>query len=222
MVPLIDDDGSASDKKPAAKQIYYAIRQCDSLRAPAIFLHWDDCSFYVDNDENEDDVVFAKFDKVVDAVTYITLKTSIPLVDSGDMITYQEPRARKMPLQDAKPAAPSTASAPINALPVARVDNENSKTRIVAATVTLKDVSFDVRAPKIALLKGAPPPACTTLDSAKAATGPPTTPLILDWENKFQMMKDFKEEFGSCELSVIKKCQSEKYIGLYAWVRMVH
>jgi hypothetical protein len=217
MAPLIDDDDWASDKKPAAKQIYYAIRQCDSLRAPAIFLHWDDCSFYVDNDENEDDVVFAKFDKVVDAVTYITLKTSIPLANSGDLVAYQE-----HDLQDVKPAAQSTASAPANTSPVARVDSENSKTQTVAATVTLKDVSFHVRAPEIALLKSAPPPASTTLDSAKAAPESPTTPLILNWENKFQMMQDFKEEYGSCELPVIKKNESEKYKGLYGWVRMAH
>ena len=222
MATSIDDNGSASDQKPAAKQIYYAIRQCDSLRAPAIFLHWDDCSFYVDNDENEDDVVYAKFDKVVDAVTYITSKTSTPLVDSGDLVAYQEHGARKKPLQDVKPAAPSTASAPTNAAPVARVDSENnSKTRTVAATVTLKDVSFSVTAAWKALLKRAPPPASTTLDSAaKAVPEPPITPMILNWEHNFQMMKGFKEEYGSCDLPIIKKHQSEKYEGLYAWVRV--
>jgi hypothetical protein len=233
MAPLIDDDDSASDKKPAAKQIYYAIRKCDSLRAPAIFLHWDDCSFYVDNDENED-VDFAKFDKVVDAVAYITLKTSIPLVDSGDLVAYQEPDARKKPLQDLKTAAQSTASAPANAAPVARVDSENSKTR--AGTDTLKNISIHVRAPEIALLKTAPLPASTTLDSSKVAFQDGDL-RKLTWENEFQMMKDggsrelnweykfqmmiaFKEEYGSCELPVIKKHRSEKYKGLYSWVRI--
>jgi hypothetical protein len=31
----------------------YAIRKSDTLRTRAIFLYWEDCSFYVDNEEKE-------------------------------------------------------------------------------------------------------------------------------------------------------------------------
>jgi hypothetical protein len=232
MAPLIDDGDSVSDKKPAAKRIYYAIRQCDSLKAPAIFLDWDDCSFYVDQNENEGVVDFAKFDKVVDAVTYITLKKSTLLVDSGVLVAYPEPDAKKKPLQDVKPAARSTASAPAKAAPVAQVESENSTTGTVAATATLKDVSIPLGTLEKDLLKAAPPPASTTLHSAEVAPQILTTPFPskfqyggsreLNWEHKFQMMKEFKEEYGSCELPVIAKHQSEKYKGIYTWVRMAH
>jgi hypothetical protein len=70
MPPSIDDE-PASDTKPPAKRMYYAIRKCDSLKAPAIFLHWDDCSFYVDDDENEVRVEYQSFDQMAEAIKYI-------------------------------------------------------------------------------------------------------------------------------------------------------
>jgi hypothetical protein len=69
-----DDCEPASDKKPPAKRQFYAIRKCDSLKAPAIFLHWDDCCFYVDNEENDGRVDYQTFDVITDAFKYITIQ----------------------------------------------------------------------------------------------------------------------------------------------------
>jgi hypothetical protein len=71
MLPLIDDEPASGDTKPAAKQRYHAIRKCDSLKAPSIFLHWDDCSFYVDEEENDVQVEYQSFDLISEAVKYI-------------------------------------------------------------------------------------------------------------------------------------------------------
>jgi hypothetical protein len=50
---------------------FHAIRKCDSLKAPAIFLDWEDCSFYLDQDENDGKVEYQAFDVVMEALEYI-------------------------------------------------------------------------------------------------------------------------------------------------------
>jgi hypothetical protein len=50
---------------------YYAIRVCNSLKAPAIFLDWGDCSFYIDQEENETYVDYQMFAVMSQAVDYI-------------------------------------------------------------------------------------------------------------------------------------------------------
>jgi hypothetical protein len=76
MAPLIDYyDAAASDaRKHSAKRLYHAVRKCDSLKAPAIFFAWEDCNFYVNNDENECVADWKSFAQLVDAVKYLTLK----------------------------------------------------------------------------------------------------------------------------------------------------
>jgi hypothetical protein len=60
-------------KKPArnAKIRYYAIRKCDSLKAPAIFLSWEDCQFYVQAKENEETPEYEEFESLQGANKYI-------------------------------------------------------------------------------------------------------------------------------------------------------
>jgi hypothetical protein len=59
-------------KKPTKPQHQiFAIRKCDSLKAPAIFFAWEDCEFYVDDEENEGVVDFKGFDLVLDAIKWI-------------------------------------------------------------------------------------------------------------------------------------------------------
>jgi hypothetical protein len=59
-------------KKPTKPQHQiFAIRKCDSLKAPAIFFAWEDCEFYVDEEENEGVVDFKGFDLVLDAIKWI-------------------------------------------------------------------------------------------------------------------------------------------------------
>jgi hypothetical protein len=62
---------SASDKNPPA-QLFYAVRKCDHLMAPAIFLHWEDCCFYVDIKENRGHVDYHPFELITDAIKYVT------------------------------------------------------------------------------------------------------------------------------------------------------
>jgi hypothetical protein len=59
-------------KKPAKPQHeYFAIRKCDSLKAPAIFFAWEDCEFYVEEAENDGVVEFKGFDLILDATEWI-------------------------------------------------------------------------------------------------------------------------------------------------------
>jgi hypothetical protein len=78
---VAEDHEEEEPKKPAAKPItpsssfhkFYAIRKCHALKAPAIFLDWNDCNFYVEQDEheNQDDVEYKTFDVMRNAMEYI-------------------------------------------------------------------------------------------------------------------------------------------------------
>jgi hypothetical protein len=65
------------DKKPAAKELqsistFYAIRKSDALKTPAIFLCWEDCSFYIDKDEKEPTPSeYQEFETLDEATEYI-------------------------------------------------------------------------------------------------------------------------------------------------------
>ena len=61
---------------------FYAIQRCGSLESPVIFTNWNDCSYYVEqmnNDEGDDgrvnddhdDVLYKEFDNIIDAVQFI-------------------------------------------------------------------------------------------------------------------------------------------------------
>ena len=64
---------SKTDENPAAKR-FWAIRACSSLQAPAIFTAFEDCSFYLDESENDNGGIpaeFESFDTISQAVAYI-------------------------------------------------------------------------------------------------------------------------------------------------------
>ena len=67
MAPLTPHNHQPPDKRP-----YYVIGKCDALKAPAIFLDWEDCSFYVDQNENDCQVQVQSFDQIMDAIGYLT------------------------------------------------------------------------------------------------------------------------------------------------------
>lgn len=88
MPPLIDDNNdnnkpTASDKKPPAKRLFYAVRKCEALKAPAIFLDWDDCCFYVNIKENDGPVDYQTFDVITDAFKYMTYVPAASLPSSN-------------------------------------------------------------------------------------------------------------------------------------------
>jgi hypothetical protein len=58
----------ATDDTPGR---FWAIRHRDSLRSPAIFSSWEDCSFYVDTNENVGRLDYKAFDNIMNAVEYI-------------------------------------------------------------------------------------------------------------------------------------------------------
>jgi hypothetical protein len=65
----IDEKQVKNPSKPRHR--YIAVRKCDSLKAPAIFFGWDDCSFYVDQEENECKVEYKGFDLILDAMEWV-------------------------------------------------------------------------------------------------------------------------------------------------------
>jgi hypothetical protein len=52
-------------------QQFYAIRSCYSLKAPAVFLNYDDCSLYIEQDENDETLEYKRFDIMAEAMEYI-------------------------------------------------------------------------------------------------------------------------------------------------------
>jgi hypothetical protein len=68
-----------NSKSPSSFSKFWVIRRCDSLKSPAIFSAWEDCSFYVDADENDGDVTYRSFDELCDAVLY-----AFPSVDQSN------------------------------------------------------------------------------------------------------------------------------------------
>ena len=53
------------------QRIFYAIRTCDSLQAPAIFMARDDCRCYIDQNERNDGLQYEVFDNILTAMEYI-------------------------------------------------------------------------------------------------------------------------------------------------------
>jgi hypothetical protein len=65
----IQDESIEKLSKP--QHAYFALRQCDFLKGPAIFFAWEDCCFYVDQKENEGEVECQGFDMILDAIEWI-------------------------------------------------------------------------------------------------------------------------------------------------------
>jgi hypothetical protein len=91
---------AASTTEPSIK--YYAVRKCDSLDAPAVFLSWKDCSFYFD-DESPQEVEYEIFKDLAGAFQYITgyivhkkKKRSAPEDDDIAIDIDSKPAAKKV------------------------------------------------------------------------------------------------------------------------------
>jgi hypothetical protein len=121
MPPVIDDNQASSDTKPPARRQYYAVRKCDSLRAPAIFLHWDDCSFYVEhtilslvaNEESKDEAQaeYQSFDQIAEAMEYISSSDSMAGQDDGDVDSSKSLEKTKKPDSTSMEAAVNSTTA---------------------------------------------------------------------------------------------------------------
>jgi hypothetical protein len=95
---------------------YYAIRTCDSLKAPAIFFSWEDCCFYIDQEENEGKVDYKGFNFILDAVKWIEIEIETETTDNGatskaDSTTrgddFKEKASESSIVAPSKPTTPS-------------------------------------------------------------------------------------------------------------------
>jgi hypothetical protein len=203
MASLIDCHNAASSDP---KRLYHAVRKCDSLKAPAIFFGWEDCNFYVDNDENEGVVDWESFEQLFDAVKYLTLK-EVP-TRQGNMHPSDYDRVS---------AAGKAAARDVEGQRKPHLKNE-SFIATSAATVTNNET------PGAAFMKTLVIP--TKLFNIPASS---KTMLAKDrerkreetWNEKFQLLKAFQAEYGTCDCCVIGKDSSEKYKGLHTWVRTI-
>jgi hypothetical protein len=75
--PKNNTDRRVVKTESSAPSKYYAIRRCDSLQSPAIFSAWDDCSFYIDANENET-VDFRAHDTLIKALSYAFPEPTTP------------------------------------------------------------------------------------------------------------------------------------------------
>ena len=58
-------------KTAATNDSYFVVLDSDHLKAPAIFLNFDDCNFYIDEEDNEKPVSYREFHNLDDAHDYI-------------------------------------------------------------------------------------------------------------------------------------------------------
>lgn len=298
LAALIDDLDPdldpASDRKPAAKPTFYAIRKCDALRAPAIFFHWDDCRFYVNVKENDDPVEYQCFDMLAEAARYLSpqppkktqpkkkkaaqkaaaetsakdvkppARAETPSASTKTVVDSPSPNktsgiaTQKPSGSDATNTAPITCVAalkdppPSSTLEPALLHQSilNSPTKRmglplqrkavkkappVSAKRTVKSVKKPVvkksvatsakktvKSSKATTLKTAPKKKKSTAKVAEVAVVEKLTTRksVVKWEDKFQLLKEFKEEFGVMDFLSVRRQNYGKYKGLYAWVCM--
>jgi hypothetical protein len=211
MAPLIDyyDHAAASDnRKQSAKKLYHAVRKCDSLKAPAIFFDWEDCNFYLDNDENEGAVDWKSFEQLFDAVKYLTLK-EVP----------QQRNRHPLDVIVSAAVGETTTTPDVDSQRKSSHLNESLKIPKAAAAAASKKIS----------------PVPTKLFSSPAASSPNTNSLAAEtaaglllegikedtWKQKFQLLTAFQAEHGTCDCFAIGQADSDKYKGLYKWVRTI-
>lgn len=63
-------------KEPADTARYFVVLKSDSLNAPALFLSFADCSFYINQEDNELPVEYKSFDTLNEATAYLKLSRS--------------------------------------------------------------------------------------------------------------------------------------------------
>jgi hypothetical protein len=161
-------------KKPSKPQhAYFAVRQCDFLKGPAIFFAWEDCSFYVDQN---DDVEYQGFDLILDAVEWIHERAESvppypPLPMSPMNYHMRPPMMAKTP--------PKTAAG-------------------VGVDVTFDETASPPRSKAMTLTAEIAKTTAPKPTSRKRKR--PTVNTDTVWEEQFQEMTRYKLEHGDCEI----------------------
>ena len=102
-----EDEG---DSKPAAatrtlrQQFYYAIRRCDALQAPAIFMSREDCDLFLDQYENDVTVESECCQSIQEAVAFIQAPTA---ASGGGPVMNDLKRAASLPAVAAQQISPT-------------------------------------------------------------------------------------------------------------------
>ena len=199
------------NRKHSAKRLYHAVRNCDSLKASAIFFAWEDCNFYVDNDENESVVDWKSFEHLDDAVKYLTLK-EVP-----------ERHGVIRPLDAPVSALVSTVGE--TATPD-HVDSSQRNSHLVVheSIIAAASAATSVTSNKTPFNSAFPEPfrIPTKLFNISASfTKGPAEKREDIWNENFRLLLDFQAEYGTCDFGALVKDTSEKYQGLHAWVRTI-
>jgi hypothetical protein len=78
---------------------------------------------------------------------------------------------------------------------------------------------IDNTKPPAASPKRTPPFGAYSTLMATSVKSPPMSKREANWEAKFQLLKQFKAEFGACHFQALATHSSGKYEGIYTWVR---
>jgi hypothetical protein len=231
MAPL--DTTEQEDRKPAATpkgQRFWAIRKCDSLKSPAIFTDWDDCSFYVDQSENDCKLAYKEFDSGLEALNYLfRMGLDLP---SGDAAAAPPAAAPTPPVPATTAAAASVSYAQAPAAPTATPWNPIMPAGgfwphapvggylLPTATANPGMVSVPAYTESPASKRKATEDPAAVGDSGplpsykrKRSTALPDK----KWDAKFQHFLDFKEEFGDANLTQDRIRSNDKWKKLERW-----
>ena len=184
-----------SDSKPKATQYYYAIRKCDSLQAPAIFMALDDCNLYLDQREN---------DVTVEAKRFLTMKDAVEYVEGTEETGESSIRKRQAAALLAEPADASNKrlkAAPKSAALEAAGTNVPPTTALVPNQSPFVPDHSPLNALHVA---GNVPSATTTLttrwEHETAAEARKLTKAERKFEEKFAQLSHYKKEHGTCDV----------------------
>jgi hypothetical protein len=191
MAPLTDD------YQPPDKRLYYVIGRCDALQAPAIFLDWDDCSFYVDQNENDCHVEVQSFDQIMDAVSYLTdqlTKRTNSKLNPSDVFAAADNARKQSPFSSA-------------------VGNSRA-----AMTPSKRAAGIDTLLASSPNSKRPRPEPATVLISTTPAVIP--SDMTTPFGRKFAMLQDYRQVYGTLEVKT-RHCLNDRFKGLndflFAW-----
>ena len=190
-------------KRRSIKRTFYAIRQCDGLNAPAIFLNKNDIDFYIDQDENEDHVEYRICDNILDAMEYIDR------APKGSMLAeLLQLDSRKTPPTSTAIAGPASSTS--------RSSGSSSRKRSIRRESSTASAPDDLRSPR---KKQKQNETSATTDPGKGNR------REKNWEDKFEQLRQYHERHG--HVNVPKKVPKgddtdpEEHLKLHRWVSYI-
>jgi hypothetical protein len=192
-----------NDYQPPARRLYYVIGRCDALRAPAIFLDWDDCSFYVDQNENDRQVEMQSFDRITDAVNYLTDQLTRRNQTKSAAVTA----GNQPPPQHASAAVGNNSSRAATTTPLpTRASLHNTSKRAAENNTSLASSSQSAKQPRTE-------PAAALVSTKKSPFETNSASKKSPFEKKFDKLIAYQQLYGTLEVKG-KHCQTETFKGL--------